>query len=294
MQEFKTILEPQPALASALGIPKLFFKREDSHPLGSHKGRSIPFMIDFYRSRGSQSFSISSSGNAALAACRYISEINSDLKNEPLTLRVFVGKNINITKLAMLNEFSTKYITIEPVDRPLQNLAESIQNGFSSLRQSTDDNALVGYRSLASELLEVPQMKAVFVPTSSGTTALALGKMLIELGDKPKLFVAQTTECSPIASEFDTEIYEKEDSLADAIVDIVANRKDELVEIIKKTGGGGYIITNEEIEKTLEIVKKYAGIEISPNSALSVACLIKALENGLELTGSAVCLITGR
>ena len=59
--------EEYPALASALGYKagkgaiRLYFKREDLHPYGSHKGRSIPVMMDYYREIGDRSFAISSS-----------------------------------------------------------------------------------------------------------------------------------------------------------------------------------------------------------------------------------------
>ena len=63
-----TPLEQQAQLAEAIGISSLYFKREDLHPYGSHKGRSIPVMIEHYLASGDTRFAISSSGNAALAA----------------------------------------------------------------------------------------------------------------------------------------------------------------------------------------------------------------------------------
>jgi threonine dehydratase len=63
-----TPLEQQKKLAEVIGFSDLYFKREDLHPYGSHKGRSIPVMIDHYVASGDTTFAISSSGNAALAA----------------------------------------------------------------------------------------------------------------------------------------------------------------------------------------------------------------------------------
>ena len=85
-------------LAKAIGYDDLYFKREDLHPLGSHKGRSIPVMIDYYYEKGARDFAISSSGNAALAATLYI-------KDKPDTkLEIFVGNNIAPHKLTKLNK----------------------------------------------------------------------------------------------------------------------------------------------------------------------------------------------
>ena len=67
--------EPFPALAKAVGLTDIYLKREDLHTYGSHKGRSIPVMIDHYLKEGSKNFAISSSGNAALAAALYVKEL---------------------------------------------------------------------------------------------------------------------------------------------------------------------------------------------------------------------------
>ena len=64
------VLSAQPHVSS------LYLKREDLHPYGSHKGRSIPVMIDHYLKEGKRHFAISSSGNAALAAAMYVKELN--------------------------------------------------------------------------------------------------------------------------------------------------------------------------------------------------------------------------
>ena len=54
----KTPLEAYPKLAKAIGVNELYFKREDLHPYGSHKGRSIPVMIDHYLKAGERRFAI--------------------------------------------------------------------------------------------------------------------------------------------------------------------------------------------------------------------------------------------
>ena len=84
-----------------------------------------------------------------------------------------------------------------------------------------------------------------------------------------------------------------EASIADAIVDKTAYRKDKLVPLIKKTGGRGWTVTNEEIEAAQDRVQEYTGLEISVNSALSVAGLIKAVELGADLAEPAICMICG-
>ena len=166
----KTPQQPYPKLAEALGVDTIYLKREDQHPYGSHKGRSIPLMMKHYIKReGIRDFVISSSGNAALAAIRMAVKHNMNNPEKQIKLRVFVGKKIPDTKLQRLNaELRTlnPELIIEQVDRPKQH---AFQLGKSDdvvfLRQSTDDLALEGYIGLANELYKIPDLAAVFIPT---------------------------------------------------------------------------------------------------------------------------------
>ncbi len=290
-----------PKLAQALGVPEIIFKREDLHPYGSHKGRSIPYMMEEYIKKGYSDFVISSSGNAALAAIHWA-------KNKKVNLKIFVGKNIDKSKLNVLESNilspyqgeikrgSDTKITLEQVDNPKQSAFLEAKNNYKviNLRQSTDDFALEGYKTLADELKEMDNLEAIFIPTSSGTTAQALGEIMPNV----QIHIVQTTACHPMAQEFDKiPLLSKEGSgvvLAGAIVDKIAHRKEKIVEIIKNSRGFGWIVTDEEIQNAMALVKKTTNIDISPNSALSVAGLQKAIKNGWQWPGPVVCLITGR
>ncbi len=273
----QTPLETYPKLAAKLGIPEVHFKREDLHQYGSHKSRSIPHMIDHYRNEGKTRFALSSSGNAARAAMEYI----KDFPN--LHLTVFIGKHIDPVKEKVLHEYAVAdNITLAKVERPQQAVFELVkEDPVVSLRQSTDNTALEGYQTLSEELHDA---NAIFVPTSSGTLALALA-----LQTGAHVHAVQTTVCNPFTSPFDTEFIKEDESLAGAIVDRVGQRKNELIPRLS----GGWVISNEEITDAIRIVKETTDLDISPNSALSVAGLIKALKNGFEAPKKVVCMITG-
>src|SRR3989339_688976 len=140
-------------LAKILGLEvPLYFKREDLHPLESHKGRSIPLMVDTYVKQGYSNFVISSSGNAALAAGLYIKKYNQKHKNK-LSLQIFVGEKIDSFKLKTLKKVLSKNITITQTKNPKQTSFQIDKSGEAKiLRQSTDDIALLGYNQLAKEL----------------------------------------------------------------------------------------------------------------------------------------------
>jgi threonine dehydratase len=215
-----TPLEQYKELAEKIGVPNLYFKREDLHKYGSHKGRSIPFMIEYYYKKGDRKFAISSSGNAGLAGAKYAVEFNS--KNEDkIFLDIFVGANINEHKLQSLKQLESENSTNIRVlikERPLQALNQAITEGYRSLRQSTDDIALSGYISLAQELSKQTKLGAVFIGTSSGTTAQALAQYFIENKIQAQVHIIQTSSCHPIADQFENYDGPQDKSIADAIV----------------------------------------------------------------------------
>jgi threonine synthase len=259
-------------------------------------------MIDLKVAHGATDFAISSSGNAALAAIRHIQKRNLE-SNPPLdgdkpvklSLTVFIGHTINPEKKKMLlNEVHDDLITIAESPRPLQSLFEKIKGKeVESLRQSTDSQALLGYKNLAFEISATPELSDVFVATSSGTTAQGLADYFIEHKKPVAVHVVQTTGNYSLADKFDSQV-EEDHSLADAIVDKVAHRRDPLHAALEKTHGKGWIASNEDIRKSMSLLKEKAGIEVTPNGALGLAGLIRAVSKGEKFTGSVVCIITGK
>ncbi len=291
-----------PKLSAALGIAnEVWLKREDLHHYGSHKGRSIPTMINEYRKQGVTNFVISSSGNAALAAIMTVQKANQNNGKAPLHLRVLVGEKIDPKKLASLQpttyNLQPTNIKIEQCERPKQTAFQmEKENKAKWLRQSTDDLALVGYQELALELSKIPNLAAVFIPTSSGTTAQGLHEGFQKLGLNPEIHIVQTDGCHPMVAEVESHKVHKVESpsLASAIVDRIAHRKSKILEILKTSHGKGWIATNDEIQKAIQLVKENTGIDISPNSALAVVGLQQAINSGRTWEGSVVCVVTGR
>ena len=290
-----TPLEQYPKLAEKIGTSNLYFKREDLHKYGSHKGRSIPFMIDFYYKKGDRKFAISSSGNAALAGAKYVAEFNAT-NNDKIYLDIFVGHNVNeskLKKLKTLEQENSSNLRVLIKERPLQALNQAIEEGYRSLRQSTDDVALSGYVSLANELTEDPGLGAVFIGTSSGTTAQALAQYFIDNKINTQVHIVQTSSCHPIVDQFENYDGPQEKSLADAIVAQTTERMQILVDLINKTGGYAWTATNDEIEMARELVLTNTNVTISNNSALSIVGVMQAVYRDWKIDGEIVCLICG-
>lgn len=307
------MITPQPQaknLAAAFRLKNpLYLKREDLHPLRSHKGRSIPPMIEKYAGEGTRDFVISSSGNAALAAVLYIKDYNKIPPEDSLNLKIFLGENINKDKLSALKKLASASIKIIQTKNPKQDAFKLEKSGQAkNLRQSTDDTALLGYRELAKELAEIKNLSAVFIPTSSGTTAEGLHEGFKKLGINPQIHIVQTTACHPLADAVVAEVtsyparagsrsrdkLQVTSSIATAIVDKVALRKTAVTEAVEKSNGTGWVAEDKDIIDAIKSVKKNTQIDISPNSALSVAGLMLAIKSGWKFPGAVALLCTGK
>lgn len=224
-------------------------KLESRNPTGSHKDRSLPVWIAHYLAKGINNFCISSSGNSALSAANFCDKSN-------LKLYVFVRPNIDKQKLAILKQSRSTILKFTPTPKR-DAIQFSKMHGAINLRASTDDIALVGYREITQELLrQLPRIHNIFVPTSSGATLEGMyEEFRVQKVEMPAFYAIQTTRVHPIASNFETNFHSESESLATAIVDNIAHRKNSLIRIIKKTGGGGYIISNSELEATRKILR---------------------------------------
>jgi len=292
----KTIQMPYSKLSRALGLEyDVYLKREDQHKYGSHKGRSIPLMIKkYFKEDNITKFVISSSGNAAIAAVYAVQAHN---RNNPIKIKltIFIGQNINPDKLKiLLTIINDPNIKLEQVEKPKQRAFQMDKNSEAKLlRQSTDDKALEGYLELAEELIKIPNLSAVFIPTSSGTTAEGLGNAFLNFKKNIQIHIVQTTSCHPMIEMIEKTEIIKEKSLADAIVDKIAYRKENVAKIIEQTNGHAWIASNQEIKEVIELIKNTCQTKISNNSALSVVGLKQALEKKWKFSGPVACLITG-
>jgi threonine dehydratase len=302
----KTPQLPHPNLAKALGLTtELYIKREDLFdPYGSHKGRSIPHMIKNYTRDGVREFVISSSGNAAIAAIHSVKIHNENNTDSQISLTIFVGQHVDEHKLHTITSLITNHqspITVEQVERPLQSSTQfAKEKNATLLRQSTDDSALFGYHELAHELSHIPNLSAVFIPVSSGTTAEGIATGFETTDVNPQIHIVQTLACHPIADALRTSpplIEEGQggvtSSLASAIVDKIAYRSSEVKQYVESTGGAGWIPTEQTIQEAIDLLKS-EGIEATGNGALALAGLKTALASGFIPSGAVVCLVCGR
>lgn len=278
------------------------YKREDLNPTGSFKDRSLAYQISYYKQKGEKTVLISSSGNAAISAVSYC-------KLAGINIHIFVSDNISKDKKKRLEVVQTYGDVNTPnskeskavIHYSLTPKSDAIkfakENKLVNLRPSFDDSAIEGFKTLGYEIARIADVvDSIFIPCSSGTSTIGIFNGLVEMQEElniklPQIHIVQTTKVQPIAKEFDRNYFETKDSLADAIVDRVANRKEKVLEVVEKTKGSGWVISDEEIIEIKETLDK-KDIQFSNTAALSFAGIMKAIKNGAKFE-SPLAIISG-
>lgn len=263
------------------GRMALAVKDENKNPNGSFKDRSLAYQMSMYIDRGQRRFALSSSGNAAVSAAAF-AEIAA------VELDLFVSPLINPLKWQKIQKFVSGSANIH-VHQSLHAKSDATQlvmqdKNIVNLRGSLDDLALPGFKTIAYELAEqYPEIDALFVPCSSGTSALAIMQGFKELGKKVAVYICQTEKVHAIAAELDPSYSESDTSLADAIGDRVAHRKDEVISALHECGGGGKVISDTALLTVRHELSK-AGFDYSFNSLLAFAGYFKLADNNYRHT----------
>lgn len=296
--EGNTPLEKFKINLNELETNHIFIKREDLNPTKSFKDRSLSYQLSRYYQLGKRDFAISSSGNAAVSAITYC-------KKFPANLHVFVSNKLETRKLKRLLQVceikTNKSAQISP-DREavlsknnivlhFSKRAKSNAFKFSStdrivlLNASKDDLAIEGYKTISYEIQNKhPEIDAIFIPCSSGTSTVGIFRgFKNEKSKLPQFHIAQTEKTHPIAKEFDNNFSKKNSSLATAITDRVAHRKEKVISILKQSKGSGWVISDDDLLYARKLFS-FVASDISPtyDSLLSFAALIKAKSNGYE------------
>lgn len=255
---------------------QVYAKLENQNPTGTHKDRSIGPWIEHYRAQGISEFAIASSGNSAISAAKYC-------KENKLKLHIFVSPELGYDKELRLAEYAAlpRYgrgkadITVSCTKIPRRDAIRfCTESSAVNLRASTDDNAFVGYKAIAIELVtQLPHIDNIFIPTSSGSTLTGIYHGFRETLSPPKavegfpsFFAVQTAKVHPIASYFDKNFKKENRSDATSIVDNIAHRRDTIIEICKETGGGGFVISDRELKQAMaELGIGICGVSDTPH-----------------------------
>lgn len=298
-----------------------YLKRDDKLDLKCSKQRSIPIQIQYHLSNNKKNFVVSSTGNAALVSiyCAlnnpeikkmdvFFSNYGEGLSNDKI-VKLEKLLNLDLSKIQKnikndftyrLNDTPTgKEITIHLDKNPKQRAYQlSTKEGYVNLRGSVDDAAVLGFKTIAYEVynqleesVDLNSTINIFVPASSGTTALGVYEGFKELGFIPKINVVQTTKVHSLIKRIYKETYDREEvHHANSILDIIGHRRSDIESIIDVAKGEPWIISDKECVDSYKELKSL-GVSTSYDSTLTYAALKKS--GKINTTEKNILIFTG-
>jgi threonine synthase len=275
------------ALSRRLDLRRLFFKREDLNPTGSHKDRGLAYQVSKAWDDGQKELVLPSSGNCAIAAAAYCNLAR-------IRLTVYIDPEVACPKMAQLARFDPQIIRSRA---PIEDAAAYADaRGVRNLSPEIEPNASYGFRSIAFEIFEWSgPVDQIFIPVSSAASLVGIGWANLEMRRSgllrmlPELHAVQTRAIAPIAGEF-VRFTKAVSSIAEGIMAKETARKAEAVRLIQESRGWGWVVSDNEIRAGLRILNRF-GIDASPEGGAAFAAVLKAQKK--RPLGRVVCLLTG-
>jgi len=291
------------ALASDLGMHKLYVKYEGANPTGSFKDRGMTVGVSRAVELGCKVVGCASTGNTSASLAAYAAK--AGLK----CVVLLPSGKVALGKLAQAMFYGAKVISLDGnFDEALAVVRQLAKEGHLYILNSINPFRPEGQKSLAFEIVDqldfrVPDV--VVVPVGNAANIWAVYKGLSEwisigwIHKMPRLIGVQASGSNPIAVAFrsgrqDFVPVERPETVATAIrIGNPASGKKAL-KAIYDSGGLATDVTDEEILRAQKLLGKREGVGVEPASAASIAGVMKLRKEGqIRQSESVVCVCTG-
>jgi len=273
-----------PLIPVSFGTKTVWIKQDHLFPTGSHKDRGASVLISKIRELGITSVVEDSSGNAGCAVAAYCARAKIECE-------IFVPENTAAGKLAQIQFYGAQLIKIPGSREDTAQAALRAAEKIYYASHSWNPFFFQGEKTFAFEVCEQLGWQApdsVVLPIGSGSLLLGAFIGFNELYHNgiihkiPKIIGVQAACCAPIYKALRENLEEipkidKKDTVAEGIAIAEPIRGKQILEAVKKSKGGIFIVDDLEIKKSLRRVCE-KGFYIEPTSAATTAGLSKYLE----------------
>ncbi len=265
-----------------LGSQRIWLKREDLNPHGSHKDRSLAYQVSLAYQEDARELVISSSGNAAIAAAAYC-------RLAGIKLWAFLSPTIPRQKYLAVKESGAEIVLSHRAMRMANYLAKKKKT--INLRPSLNDDSIVGFKTLGFEIFEQSEkIRPIFTFVTSGSSLVGIFSAFQKLKNEgcveklPELHAVQSVLAAP-----------SETPVADELVWGLAGqggirrtrRANQIAEATSVCGGRIWRIADEEIKEAARQLSRH-NVKTSWEGCASLAAVLKSGEP------EAICILTGR
>lgn len=294
-------------IGPVLGLNNLYFKLENLNPTGSYKDRFAQICVSIIREQNIPFCIATSSGNTGAALAAYCAATGIDCY-------IVVVDGAPLQKIHQMQLYGSKVVMVNGFGID----ADITKQVFSILKEKTSQlniplpisaycycaEGMKGVETIALEVLDEldGDVQHLFTPSGGGGLSLAIAKGVLSFEKAAgvcKVHCVQPSGNNTIAGALRkgiphaTEINSSTTLVSGLQVPGILDGT-ETLHLCKQTGGTGFIVEDEVIFKTQELLARREGIFCEPAGAVSVSALADAVKNGeLKPGEKTVCLITG-
>ena len=284
-----TRLREAPNLAKALGMRKLYVKDDSGNPTHSFKDRVVSVALSAARAFGYETVSCASTGNLANSVAAHATHVG-------LRAVVFIPSDLEQGKVVQTAVYGQTLVavdgTYDDVNRLCSEIAEAEEWAFVNVNVRpyyAEGSKTLGYEVAEQLGWRLPQQ--VVIPMASGSLLTKVDKAFRELtklglvDPSPyKVYGAQATGCSPIATAFengwDTVRPVKPSTIAKSLA--IGNPADGpyALDVVRRTEGAMGHVSDEEVVEGISLLAETEGVFAETAGGVTVATLRQLLRAG--------------
>jgi threonine synthase len=291
-------------LARELGLRRLWVKDDSGNPTHSFKDRVVAMALSAARELGLTVFACPSTGNLANAVAA--AAARAGMKSV-----VFIPHDLETPKVVTTAVYGGTLVAVKGNYDDVNRLASEIageEDGWAFVNVNVRPYYAEGSKTLGFEVGEqlgwrLPEQ--VVIPVASGSQLTKVDKAFGELGrlglveETPyRIFGAQATGCSPVASAFreghDVVRPVKPSTIAKSLA--IGNPADGnyVLDVCRRTGGAVEDVSDEEVREGIALLARTEGVFAETAGGVTVATLRKLVETGrLDPDAETVVFNTG-
>ncbi len=290
-------------LGKVLGMDNLWVKDDSANPTHSFKDRVVSVALSAARAFGYTTVSCASTGNLANSVAAHATQAG-------LRAVVFIPNDLEQGKVVQTAVYGQTLVAVEgnydDVNRLCSEIAENEEWAFVNVNVRpyyAEGSKTLGYEVAEQLGWRLPQQ--VVIPMASGSLLTKVDKAFRELvtldlveASPVKVYGAQATGCSPIATAFengwDTVQPVKPKTIARSLA--IGNPADGpyALDAVRRTGGAMGHVSDAQVVAGIRLLASTEGLFAETAGGVTVATLRQLLERGqIDPTAETVLYNTG-
>lgn len=277
-----TPLTELPALATEIGVRRLWIKDEGLNPTASFKARGLMMAVTRAKALGLPGVCVPTAGNAGIALAAYAARAG-------MPCRIFAPETTPPPILGSIRAFGAELVTLPGHigDAGKATMAFARESGFFNVATVREPYRVEGMKTMGYEVAEQLGWRlpdAIVYPTGGGEGTIGIWKAIKEMMDwgwlpadtkLPRMIIAQAEGCAPLvrafaAGEDKATAWENPSTYASGLR-VPGPLGDRLtLRTLRESGGDAAAVSEERIRSGTFLLASRSGIDAAPEGGAAL------------------------